>query len=700
MNKLIKPGRLAFFLFFVTVLCAVYVVFLYKLQIVEGAEYYEESQNSIVTTQTVTGARGNIMDRYGRLLVSNTACNNLIIDDVELFNQPDPNAVILELARTAEACGDGYTDTLPITKEAPFEYVPRMSDLQRTLLDAYIANAQSYWSDYALPENPTAVELMAFFRQRYKIDNSYGSEEMRIIAGIRYEINIRHIINTADYIFVQDASMELITKLMENAVPGFDVTTSYVREYRTSCAAHLLGYVGPMNEKEFEVYKEKGYSLNAHVGKDGAELAFEDYLHGKDGVARVTSTSTGTLISKVYTKEPEPGDNVYLTIDIGLQEAAEQALNSFITQANAAREENNKTAVLTGKNPQELISGGAVAAVSVKTGEPLCLASYPTYDLSTFLEDYSELLEDPNAPLFNRALMGTYAPGSTFKPCTAVAIMNEGIITPATTLTDEGIFTKYKEQNYAPKCWIYPGNHGTINVAQAITVSCNYFFYHFGDLLGVDKLSHYAAGFGLGEKTGIELPEALGQMSTQAYKEQLEGLPWYAGDTLQAAIGQAYSQFTPLQLANYTAAIANNGTRYSCSMLKSVRSYNFSEKIYEREPEVAGSVLVDQSYYDAVHQGMWGLTNDKSNDVYGAFADCAVQVACKTGTAQLGEDRMNNAVFVCYAPYEDPEIAVAVVVEKGGAGSSVARIARDVIDSYFSFKNSYVAPEAELTLLR
>jgi penicillin-binding protein 2 len=202
----------------------------------------------------------------------------------------------------------------------------------------------------------------------------------------------------------------------------------------------------------------------------------------------------------VYTKEPEPGDNVYLTIDIGLQEAAEQALNSFITQANAAREENNKTAVLTGKNPQELISGGAVAAVSVKTGEPLCLASYPTYDLSTFLEDYSELLEDPNAPLFNRALMGTYAPGSTFKPCTAVAIMNEGIITPATTLTDEGIFTKYKEQNYAPKCWIYPGNHGTINVAQAITVSCNYFFYHFGDLLGVDKLSHYAAGFGSARK--------------------------------------------------------------------------------------------------------------------------------------------------------------------------------------------------------
>jgi penicillin-binding protein 2 len=189
-------------------------------------------------------------------------------------------------------------------------------------------------------------------------------------------------------------------------------------------------------------------------------------------------------------------------------------------------------------------------------------------------------------------------------------------------------------------------------------------------------------------------------MSTQAYKEQLEGLPWYAGDTLQAAIGQAYSQFTPLQLANYTAAIANNGTRYSCSMLKSVRSYDFSEKIYEREPEAASSVRVEQAYYDAVHQGMWGLTNDKSNDVYRAFADCAVQVACKTGTAQLGEDRMNNAVFVCYAPYEDPEIAVAVVVEKGGAGSSVAQIARDVIDSYFSFKNSYVAPEAELTPLR
>jgi penicillin-binding protein 2 len=700
MKKLVKPGRLAFLAVFITTLCVVYAVFLYKLQIVEGAAYYEQSQNSIVTTQTVTGARGNILDRYGRVLVSNSICNNLIIDDVELFKQDDPNAILLQLARAVEAGGDRYTDTLPITNEAPFEYVSNMSDLQRTRLDAYIANARKYWDDYDLPENPTAVELMAFFRQRYDIGNSYDSEEMRIIAGIRYEINIRYIINTSDYIFAQDVGMDLITRLLENNTPGIEVQTSYIREFKTSAAAHLLGYVGLMNEKEFETYKVKNYDLDAYVGKDGAELAFEDYLHGQDGVAQVTSTSTGTLVSKVYTKEPQPGENVYLTIDIGLQEEAEQALNSFITQTNAAREEENAKAITYGGDTQELITGGAVTVVAVDSGEPLCLASWPGYDPSTFLDDYTELNEDTNAPLFNRALMGTYAPGSTFKPCTAIAILNEGIITPATTLYDEGIFMKYADQNYAPKCWIYPGSHGTINLTQAITVSCNYFFYYFGDLLGIDRMSAYAAAFGLGEKTGIELPEALGHMSTQAYKEQLEGLPWYAGDTVQAAIGQAYSQFTPLQLANYIATIANNGNRYSCSMLKTVRSYDYSEKIYEREPEVLSTEKVDQAYYDAVHEGMWGLTQDKTNDVYYAFADCPVHVACKTGTAQVGEDRMNNAVFVCYAPYENPEIAISVVVEKGVKGSAVAQIAREVVDYYFSFKNGTAEPEAELTPLK
>ena len=702
MNKLVKPSRVAFLVGLTLILCAVYAVFLYKLQIVEGAEYYERSQNSIVTTEAVSGARGNIMDRYGRVLVSNTTCNNLIIDTVELFRQEDPNAVILALVRAAQDCGDAYMDTLPITMEPSFAYIENMSDLQRTRLDAYIANAVK---QHGLAENPTAVELMAFFRERYAVDNSYDAEEMRIIAGVRWEINLRYIINTADYVFIEDASMELVTRLMENNVPGFSVATSYIREYKTSLAAHLLGYVSLMNEQEYnQIYRDAGYKLNAYVGREGAELAFESYLHGQDGQAQVTSTAEGTVMSRVYTESPQPGNHVYLTIDIGLQEAAENALAGLIGSINGDRALENAIAIAYGGKQQEYVTGGAVAAVAVKTGEPLCIASWPTFDLSRFFDPaYNAELNDEknNAPLFNRALMGAYAPGSTFKPLTAIALLGDGIISPTTTLHDEGIFTKYKDQGYAPTCWIYgAGSHGTINVTEAITVSCNYFFYYFSDLMYISSLSDYAARFGLGEPTGIELPETIGHMSTPAYKERMEGLPWFNGDMLQTAIGQFYSEFSPLQLANYTATIANGGTRHATTLLKTARSYDYSEKTYERKPEALAAVGLDEEFFEAVRLGMWGLTNLKDGSLYHDFYGFPVAVAAKTGTAQMGNDQKNNSVFICFAPYDDPEIAVAVVIEKGAAGTEAAPVARQVLEYYFDFKDSSATAEAELVPLK
>ena len=318
------------------------------------------------------------------------------------------------------------------------------------------------------------------------------------------------------------------------------------------------------------------------------------------------------------------------------------------------------------------------------------------------MDNYSELLEEPYDPLFNRALLGAYAPGSTFKPCTAIAGMNEGKIDQYTSIECEGIFDKYEEAGYAPRCWIYgQGLHGDLDVPGAITNSCNYYFYTVGDYLQISLLAKYASMFGLGEGTGIELVENTGVMTTDQYMQEHYGRDAYAGDVLQAAIGQAESLFSPMQLAEYCAALANNGTRYSASILKSVRSYDFSETIYERRAEVLSTVETKQEYYDAVHEGMRGVVTDPIvGSTYMSFIDAPYSVAAKTGTSQMGEDRTNNAVFICYAPYENPEVAIAVVVEKGYAGSAMAGIARQILDYYFAFRESTSAVESEGVLLR
>ena len=698
MDRLIKPSRLATTIILIITLTIIFLVSLYRLQIVEGAEYYAQSENSISSKNTVIAARGNILDRYGRVLVSNKVCNNITINPKELFDQPDPNAIILELAQSVKDSGNTYTDTLPITKEAPFEYIPNMTDLQKTRLDAYLKANK-------LPASTTAVELMAFFRDAFNIDNNYTSEQMRIVAGIRYEIKIRYVINTSDYVFAENVSIDLITKLMENNVPGFEVESSYVREYNTDYAAHLLGYISMMTEEEYKDYRNDNYPYNALVGKDGAEKAFESYLHGVDGEALITKTRGGSVISTNYTKEPVPGDQVYLTIDLGLQEAAEISLNNFITKTNKQREVDNANFEAQGLTDKvkDMITGGAVVAINVKTGEPLCIASAPTFKLSTFMQDYSKLSKDETKPLWNRALMGTYAPGSTFKPVSALLALNEGIVTTSTTIYDKGVFDKYKDKGYAPTCWLYPhGSHGNVNAAKAIEVSCNYYFYTVADSdkFTIDKLSSYATRFGLGTSTGIQLSESKGIMANEEYKKEIEDKPWFNGDTLAAAIGQSYSIFTPLQLANYTATLANNGTRYKASILKAARSYDYSKSVFERKPEVADTVNLNQEYYDAVHIGMYNVANSANGTAFQVFGNYPVKVAAKTGTAQLGEDITNNGVFVCYAPYDNPEIAVAVVVEKGNAGSAIASIAKDVLDYYFSFKNSSVEMEKENSLLK
>lgn len=713
MKKLVSSGRLFAFGALVVTLIALCVVTLYKLQIIEGAAYYEESQNNQASNQTVTAARGNILDRYGRVLVSNRECYNLKISDTRLFSDEveDPNAVILEMINMVEAAGETYIDDLPITKEPPFEYTD-MTALQRTLLTAYLDSK-------GLDEDTTAVELMSYFRTRYDIANSYNAEEMRKIASVRYALNVRYSINTNPYVFVEDASIDLISDLMGVVGNVVEVETSYVREYNTQYAAHILGYVQAMSEEDMEKYRPQdensGYDYDTKVGRDGVEYTFEDWLHGTNGTARVTRTSSGTITSTVYTEDPVPGNHVYLTIDIQLQEAVERILETGIYELQLKRDEDNAKYTMEGKldEVREDIQGGAIVVVDVKTGEPLAIASYPTFDLSSIIEDYSDLLEAENDPLFNRALNGAYEPGSTFKPCTAIAGLTENIINTETQIECTGLFTKYADQGYAPACWIYTQTdgqltHGYDNVTEAIKDSCNVFFYTVADNLGIRKLMEYAKNFGLGESTGIELSETTGNMANPDNHLNYDVDSWVDGDTVQAGIGQSDSMFTPLQLAEYCAAIANGGTRHSAAILKSVRSYDYSRQLYQKETEVLSTVDSADYNWAAIQRGMYLMANDitsSSSTVYYALSNysyngVSLPVAAKTGTSQLGEDKTNNAIFMCYAPFDDPEIAIAIVVERGQSGANLSKMARNVLDAYFSLGTLNTTAEREYSLLK
>lgn len=711
MKKLVSTGRLFAFGLLVVALLALCVGTLYKLQIIEGAAYYEESQNKQGSEQTVTAARGNILDRYGRVLVSNRECYNLKISDKRLFSDEveDPNAVILQMINMVEAAGDKYTDDLPITKEPPFEYT-NMTDIQRMLLNAYL-------KDKGLDEDTTAVELMSYFRTRYDIAGSYNAEEMRKIASVRYAVNVRYAINTNPYVFVEDASIDLISDLMGVVGNVVEVETSYIREYNTQYAAHILGYVQAMSDADMEKYRpgkeNSTYDYDTKVGKDGVELAFENWLHGTNGKATVERTASGTVTSTIYTEDPVPGNHVYLTIDIQLQEAVERILETGIQTLQLKRDEDNLKAVSEGRTDdvREDIQGGAIVVVDIKTGEPLAIASYPTYNLSTLLEDYDEISSTEYDPLFNRALLGAYAPGSTFKPCTAIAGLSENIINTETQILCDGVFTKYADQGYAPECWIYTQDHlthGNDNVTEALKDSCNIFFYTMADNLGIRKLMEYAEDFGLGESTGIELVETTGNMANPDNHLTYDVDEWVDGDTVQTGIGQSDSLFTPLQLAEYCAAIANGGTRHSAALLKSVRSFDYSRQLYQKDTEALSTVETADYNWAAVQRGMYLMANDISSSsltVYYALGNysyngVSLPVAAKTGTSQLGEDKTNNAIFMCYAPFDDPQIAISIVVERGQAGANLSSMARNVLDAYFGLGDKSSTADSEYTLLK
>ena len=632
---------------------------LYDAQILHGGENRAKSISSNAASETVTASRGIITDRNGKVLVSNRLAYTLVFDRSGFDDDAALNAAILRLVQLCEETGTGWNDTLPIGRVGNFL---RYSNARSETFDKFIEKND-------LTSGASGRQLLSELRELYHVDESLSEREARLIVGVRYELHSRD-----SYTFAEDVSTEVLSLITDGRYEGVTIRTASARVYNTALAAHILGTIGPIWQEEWSSnedtgyvgYADKEYSMNDLVGKDGVEKAFESYLRGTDGRRLITTDETGKITGELYTREPQPGGTVALTLDIDLQADVEAALAETISG-------------MIDKDSNE--RGGAAAVVSVGTGEVLALASYPTYDLSTFNEDYDELVNDQRLPMFNRATQGIYAPGSTFKMVTAVAALESGIITPSSIIQDRGIYTYYKDPQ--PMCWIYSqtgSTHGRINVSQAITDSCNYFFYEVGRLTGIRTLDSYASQFGLGQSTGIEIGDSSGVLASPEWAESHDQ-EWTDGQTITAAIGQSYNLFTPLQLANYVATLVGGGDHYQAHLLKNVKAYDNSRLLYMYDDKPMNTVEISDSTLSAVTRGMHELT--VSGSVAYAFENCVVSAGAKTGSAQVGTD-IANGVFVAYAPYEKPEIAVAIVIEKGGSGAALANTAVEIINSWFS----------------
>ena len=706
------------------ILCLLlFCVILYDAQVVNRDEYLAKSSSQVTTTQAVEASRGIVTDRNGKVLVSNREIYTVTLDlslipDVEGEERGvTVSRAILRLLELCQEQGVEWTDTLPITTTEPFVYTTATAGTNnRTWFEKYLKERK--WSDKVLTaDDPyprmtedlrkkldaddnvltpqTVLELM---REDFGIDESFTDQEARLVIGVLYELRLRSASITYNpYVFAEDVPVEFISLVNDGGFDGVVIESTSVRQYNTTYAAQLLGQVGAFSSKEerdsfnaaYNAAKEAGedttglhyYAADDTVGKSGVELAFESYLKGIDGERLITTNEEGKITGELYSVEPQPGGTVALTIDIDFQAAVEEALAKTVSAMN---EEDGDTS-----------RGAAAVVLSVENSDVLALASYPTYDPAKYYSDYNSILNTDGNPLRNRATTGTYAPGSTFKPCTAVAALETGAVSLTEKVNCPGLWYYPNTHDYT-KCAVYPGRHGKVNITKALEVSCNCFFCEMGYRLGIDTLSEYATAFGLGQSTGIELGEETGVLAGPEHSAAVNQM-WYGGNTVQAAIGQSDHLFTPLQLASYIATLVRGGTRYDAHLLKSVTAYDGSEILYEHEPEVLSEVEISASTLSAVKEGMYSLTTSGSLARY--FKDCIVSAGAKTGTAQINENTTNNGVFVCFAPYDYPEIALAIVIERGGSGSALASTAVEILNAYFADSDIGTAMIPEGSLL-
>ena len=623
----------------------IFVLFVYQLmllQIAEGESYKNKATQGTVSRQTVSATRGEIVDRYGRPFTINRVGYNIILDRAYLPYGKE-NEVLYRLITLMESLGQSWTDNLPISETEPF-----------TFKEGYDTQVAQLKRDLEINEYATAEECMYWLSdQRFYDLWDYDAETRRKLAGIRYEMVLRDFSLENTYVFASDVGSVARDTILEHSyeLPGVDVVESPIREYVDgTLAPHIIGMMGPIYKEEMAQLKEdglwwsadnpQGYKGDEYLGKSGIEAAFESELRGQKGERLITLDNKGNVVDVEETVAPVPGNTVVLTLDRDVQRAAQEGLEETIKNLNA-------NTSLTHEQGRDA-SAGAAVAIDPKTGEILAAATYPSYDISTYQQDYATLSTQKPEPLLNRATMGVYRPGSTYKPTVAIAGLSEGVITPTETITCNMVYTRFPD--YQPKCM---HADGPINVVTALQRSCNVFFYETGWRLGIDKQNEYAAHFGLGSKTGVELPEASGQLSSPATREAI-GETWTSGNVIQSAIGQLDHGFTPLQMANYVATLANNGTRMQPHFVKAIKSYDFKTTISETQPQVVDQVPAPQSAFETVHQGMVAATADGGTSGW-LWTGFPLTVASKTGTPE-GDSTLTSC-YICYIPAEDPEMA-------------------------------------------
>lgn len=671
---------------------------LFRIQVVHAEEYSTQKVALRSSETTVPAARGEILDCNGVPLVTNAQVSAIVLD-ASYFpstkEQEKRNEILHALISLTEQAGVAWNDNLPLVfdQNGNIQYKENADSDIAFLKSRDVLHLNSY---------ATAQNCFDSLVEKFSLQG-YGVEDARKIASVCYSLKKISFSAANPFTFADAVPNDLAAKIKENSAffAGVDIRVTTRRSYTDGTVApHILGVVGKLNAEEYTAKKNafeeanadetltvqdkqtlslRAYSMDDTIGKFGIESAMEDYLRGTNGILTTTTDAAGNKSSDITTA-PVDGDAVILTIDAAFQKQVQDALSSFIQHY---------------RDKASIPAVGSAVVIDVNTGAVLACATYPSYNLETYYDDYSTLAADKSSPLWNRALLSTYEPGSTMKPAIALAGLEEGIITESTKFRCTHVYTQFPDTPF--KCL---GYHGSIDAKEALNQSCNIYFYETGRLLGINKMNDYCTRFGLGQKTGVEIPESTGVLASIAYREAHGGI-WYPGDTVQAAIGQSDNLFTPIQLANYAATIANGGTHYQAHLVKSIKTADYKETVLENTGTVLNETGISQNNIRIVKEGMLRLGSRLS-----AFKDLPVTVAAKTGTAE-SKAKVNgsiveglNGFMISFAPYESPEIAVAVAIENLNSGSATAVLVSDIYKAYFNTAENYAPQQGYNTVLQ
>lgn len=661
------------------ILMLLYGLRLIFLQLVNGDDFKSQATNTTDYKFTVTAARGDIVDSRGERIATSVTGYNVVLNKL-LMGDEDLDGMLQKIVELLRANGESWNDTLLISQpDAAGNYTFTAEEGSTRDQKALAAMKDNL----GLQQYATANDVMEKLVEDYDLA-SYPLSWQRTLGGIHYEMQLQAFSNVNNFIMAENVSEATVATVKEHSLslPGVEIVETSTRSYEQSTVLpHVLGRVGKITAEKWKVtdengqttypLREKGYNMNDIIGISGLESAYEDELRGKDGVETITRNSDGVIVDTALTTVPEPGHTVQLTIDSRFQKAVDKALAENIDMINRVYNTGSMKA-----------AAGAAVVLDVKDGSVLAASNYPSFDQNLYATQYSEYSADESLPLFNRALQGLYTPGSTFKPAVAIAALDTGLINRYSTVNCTRVYTYYKD--YRPKCTQHGHGNGPIDVVNAIKWSCNIFFYDVGRRLTSDVYDAYAYKLGLGQRTGVEVSEAVGHLTSKNDSNYMESLD------VQAAIGQGNTVVTPVQLATYAATIANRGTRYRTHFVKAILDSNTGEVLQETQPEVMDVIEDKGETFDLIQQGMIGVSQTIS-----ALANYPYTIACKTGTPQRSEGyysgssyrHYTNTTMIAYGPTEDAQIAIGIVVEYGGGGARAGNLMADIFNAYFAMQD-------------